>query len=337
MADCVLVYATETHVHLERKIIYQKVMQGIRLSIIIPFYNVEQYIAQCLDSVYKQDIPEEEYEVICVNDYSPDNSREIVKEYQKKHKNLILIEHERNKKLGGARNTGLKTAHGKYVLFLDSDDFLKEKSIGRLLKEIEDGCDYIHFGNWIWYGKAYKEVPKYGELPINTGTDLFVGGIVPWSAQIVAWNKIYRLDFIRENNLYFVEDLMYEDNDYAFRVSLAATRCRHIDFAPYVYRDNPYSITGQTINVQRLLYWQKIWPYVLELEPKLEQKDKRYKSIIQAYIRTDLEEIVRHMQYLDASDKKKVKEALSIGNWLKVISYLPLKRRIRYIYELLRA
>ena len=111
----------------------------IRLSIIIPFYNVEQYIAQCLDSVYQQDIPEEEYEVICVNDASPDGSREIVKEYQKKHKNLILVEHERNKKLGGARNTGLNVAHGTYVLFVDSDDMLAENSIGRLVEEIEDG------------------------------------------------------------------------------------------------------------------------------------------------------------------------------------------------------
>ena len=66
----------------------------IRLSIIIPFYNVEKYIAECLDSVYNQDIPEEEYEVICVNDASPDNSRDIVLEYQKKHSNLILVEHE---------------------------------------------------------------------------------------------------------------------------------------------------------------------------------------------------------------------------------------------------
>ena len=63
----------------------------IHLSIIIPFYNVEPYIAQCLDSVYNQDIPENEYEVICVNDASPDNSREIVKEYQKVNTNLVLI------------------------------------------------------------------------------------------------------------------------------------------------------------------------------------------------------------------------------------------------------
>ena len=94
----------------------------IRLSIIIPFYNVEQYIAQCLDSVYRQDIPEEEYEVICVDDCSQDGSLEIVKQYQKKHVNLILLKHEVNKKLGAARNTGFNTAKGNYIWHVDSDD-----------------------------------------------------------------------------------------------------------------------------------------------------------------------------------------------------------------------
>ena len=95
----------------------------IRLSIIIPFYNVEKYIAECLDSVYNQDISEEEYEVICVNDASPDNSRNIVLEYQKKHSNLTLVEHEVNKKLGAARNTGRKIARGKYIWNVDSGRF----------------------------------------------------------------------------------------------------------------------------------------------------------------------------------------------------------------------
>lgn len=95
-----------------------------KLSIIIPFYNVKQYIAQCLDSVYRQDIPEEEYEVICVNDASPDHSRDIVLEYQKRHKNLVLIEHEHNKKLGAARNTGRSIARGKYIWNVDSDDYI---------------------------------------------------------------------------------------------------------------------------------------------------------------------------------------------------------------------
>ena len=106
----------------------------LRLSIIIPFYNVEQYIAECLDSVYQQNIPEEEYEVICVNDASHDHSREIVLEYQKLHSNLVLVEHEFNRKLGAARNTGRAVAKGNYIWNVDSDDKIELNCLGKLLR-----------------------------------------------------------------------------------------------------------------------------------------------------------------------------------------------------------
>ena len=79
----------------------------IKLSYILPIYNVERYLIDCLDSIYAQNIPEESFEVICVNDCSPDCSRDVILEYQKAHKNLVLIDHTENKKAGGARNTGL--------------------------------------------------------------------------------------------------------------------------------------------------------------------------------------------------------------------------------------
>jgi len=108
--------------------------------------ELEKYIAECLDSVYNQDIPETEYEVICVNDCSPDNSRAIVLEYQKKHSNLRLIEHETNKMLGGARNTGLRAAQGEYIWFVDSDDFVGENIISCLLKYSNDNkLDILNF------------------------------------------------------------------------------------------------------------------------------------------------------------------------------------------------
>ena len=96
------------------------------LSYILPVYGAEFFIAKCLDSIYSQGIPESEFEVICVDDCSPDNSRGIIKAYQIKHPNLILVEHDINKKAGGARNTGLYKARGKYVWFIDPDDYIPE-------------------------------------------------------------------------------------------------------------------------------------------------------------------------------------------------------------------
>ena len=101
-------------------------MSDIRLSIIIPFFNVEKFIGRCLESVYSQDIPENEYEVICVDDSSPDDSLSIVQDYAQKHANLRIVKNKQNRKLGGARNAGLDVASGDYIWFIDSDDFIED-------------------------------------------------------------------------------------------------------------------------------------------------------------------------------------------------------------------
>jgi len=112
-------------------------MNMISLSFIVPFYNVEKYIGACLDSLYAQDISEEEYEVICVDDCSPDKSRDIVLKFQRKHDNLKLITHEENKCLGGARNTGINVAKGKYLWFVDSDDMIRPNCLKTLISLCE--------------------------------------------------------------------------------------------------------------------------------------------------------------------------------------------------------
>ena len=93
-----------------------------QLSVIIPMYNVEQYLEKCIDSVYNQGLKEEEFEVILVDDESPDNSLAVATILTKDKKNVTIIS-QKNKGLGGARNTGILCAAGRYVLFLDSDDW----------------------------------------------------------------------------------------------------------------------------------------------------------------------------------------------------------------------
>ena len=186
-------------------------------------------------------------------------------------------------------------------------------------------------------GDVIKENAKYGNSDVMSGADLFLNKIVPWTAQIVAWNKIYRLDFFKSNNLYFVEDVMYEDNDFAFRVAAVAKKCRHIDYSPYIYRVNPYSVTGQSINAQRLMYWQKIWPRMLTLNPYLSHIDNRFQKVIESYLEEDLYDMLRQMKYLTPEDNKRVKTAISWREWYNVIRILPMRRRFKYIYNLLKA
>lgn len=95
----------------------------LKLSIIIPVYNTEKYIKRCLESVCNQDLNKSDYEVIVINDGSPDNSKSIILKQQKIYKNIIYFEQE-NKGLGAARNAGIRLAQGKYLMFIDSDDFI---------------------------------------------------------------------------------------------------------------------------------------------------------------------------------------------------------------------
>ena len=157
-----------------------------RLSIIIPFFNVENYISDCLDSVFYQDVPFEDYEVICVNDGSPDRSREIVVDYMKRFNNLTLIEHDRNRKLGTARNTGREKAIGKYIWNVDSDDKIVPNCLGHLLEICEENdLDVLEFGSIRFSGEKREDmrnVKSTGEVVSGFGIVSNVPGLEEVSA-----------------------------------------------------------------------------------------------------------------------------------------------------------
>jgi len=216
----------------------------MKLSIIIPFYNVEKYIAECLDSLFAQDIPETEYEVICVNDCSPDGSRAIVLDYQNKHKNLVLIEHETNKMLGAARNTGLRAAKGKYVWFIDSDDYIEKNVLGKLISTAE---------------MNELEILQFNIQRVNDSGELFKIAIYPNDIEIIsgksfcenflfdfwalnACNRIYNKNILIKNQLYYPEGVYYEDSAHSIKALLLATKFGYSNKDIYFYRDNPQSI-----------------------------------------------------------------------------------------------
>ena len=221
---------------------------SLRLSIIIPFYNVEQYIAECLDSVYQQDIPEEEYEVICVNDGSPDHSRDIVLEYQKKHPNLILVEHKVNKKLGAARNTGRAAAKGKYIWNVDSDDKIVPNCLGNLMRICEENnLDVLDFGRFrFWEGRS-EDMPNIRSTEnVMTGLDYLEQLNADELSRIcVVWRRVMRRAFLDENHIFSPEINMGEDVPYSFKVLMSAKRMMAIPDRCYMYRDNPVSLTGK--------------------------------------------------------------------------------------------
>ena len=98
-------------------------MENIKVSVIVPVYNVEKYLHRCLDSIINQTL--KEIEIICVNDCSTDSSLNILEDYKDKEDRIIIINHQKNLRLAAARNSGMKVAKGEYISFIDSDDYIE--------------------------------------------------------------------------------------------------------------------------------------------------------------------------------------------------------------------
>lgn len=219
---------------------------SIRISIVIPFYNVEKYIAECLDSVFNQDIPEEEYEVICVNDASPDGSRDIVLEYQEKHQNLILVEHEVNKKLGAARNTGRRIARGKYLWNVDSDDILHKNC----LKEILDICDkndldvLLFCFDLLKGGEIEGRIRPWKRERPCTGIEFWEQQVLHNQTEISqVWTQVYRRAYLDSAGIFSPEINMSEDEPYTYSSIIMAKRIMSIPESFYIARQHSDSLT----------------------------------------------------------------------------------------------
>lgn len=311
----------------------------IRLSIIVPFYNVEKYIEQCIRSLYDQDIPQEEYEVICVDDCSPDGSRAIVERLQQEYPNLQLICHERNKKLGGARNTGLKAAKGKYVMFVDSDDLLLQDSVNAILEVADkDNLDFLHFDDVLLeYGSMRREYKEMPSSVVMTGTEWFFYPETFWSTHhVTAWHKIYRRSFLMENDLFFIEDTMYEDNDYAFRVHAAARRVAHLNKSVYVYRLNEQSVTHKKYDFAHALYFSKILPVMVNLRSTFMKTEdtRKYIDTIDSFIRWVIDVLIRIVPSFDTSQVVMIKKnlrSIRLYRFFQVCSYSTFMRVIKMI------
>lgn len=230
----------------------------IRLSIIVPFYGVEKYIEECIRSLYDQDIPQEEYEVICVDDCSPDGSLGKIEELRAKNGwiNLTILRHTENKRQGGARNTGLKAAKGEYIWFVDSDDYVMPNSMGRLLRCGYDGdADIVTFGYTSVYDNVLGISNERDSVILMKGEDyVFKLDNHRWYDKLIGpWRQIIRRCFLQDNNIQFVENVQYEDTDYLMRMYLMANKVVCLSDTYYFYRKNESSTTAKLTPIK--LIW----------------------------------------------------------------------------------
>jgi glycosyltransferase involved in cell wall biosynthesis len=236
--------------------------QHYRISIIVPVYKVEKYISRCIESIISQDMDNVFMECLLIDDCSPDKSITIAKEKIKLYSGNIIfriITHEHNKGLSAARNTGINAAQGDFILFIDSDDYMKPNSISKMIEALEKNpkADSI-IANY--YDCKEEKVPfPIKEIEIATNTDDIMKFYYDIKIKNAAWNKLVSREHILKHHIYFVEGLLNEDVLWSYRQYSTSNYIVIIPDVTYVYEFNPLSIVNTTSekaekNIESFLY-----------------------------------------------------------------------------------
>jgi len=217
----------------------------LKLSVIVPMYNVENYLHKCIDSLLQQDLSSDEYEIILVDDGSPDRCGEICDEYAAKHSNFKVI-HRENGGLGAARNSGMDVARGKFVQFVDSDDYLEPMVLGSLARKMEmDGLDVLRF-NYQNVNEQYEIFePNKTSKPFVDYCDEICDGLTFLTERLgfgcYAWQFVVRRELFDECR--FKGSAYFEDTEWTPRLLLKAKHVTSTDLMAYNYLMRDGSIT----------------------------------------------------------------------------------------------
>ena len=200
--------------------------RNIAISIVVPMYNVEKYIDECITSLLNQSI---EKEIILIDDGSTDLTFLIAQKYAKQHECIKLI-HQENAGQSSARNKGVSVASGQYVLFCDSDDCIDAECLPRLFKLCEENdLDILKAGWKTMDGKKCSlNIPPKDSVrlyTVMTARELFVETIYNWY-NVVPFDGLFKLEFLRENHIVFPEGIQFEDNLYHLMASLIDVNAR---------------------------------------------------------------------------------------------------------------
>lgn len=192
------------------------------VSIIIPVYKVEKFIHACLTSVVEQDY--EHLEIIIVDDCSPDNSISIAKSILEcSGKRYRIVTYEKNRGLSGARNFGITEAAGDAIYFIDSDDRMHSNTvISEMVRTMKETGSNLVSGN---YQRIYPNsinVSKYDKAVTYDGKENLIQAFCNGDIPITAWNKLIKMSFLQEHNLFFKEGLIHEDELWSFDTIIAA-------------------------------------------------------------------------------------------------------------------
>lgn len=263
------------------------------LSVIIPVYNTEKYLRECLDSVLSQKV--ENVQIVCVNDGSTDDSLSILEEYQRNNGQIVIISQE-NQGLSGARNTGIRNADGKYILFLDSDDMLHEHALEEIVSVLNNNDVEIllYDSDCIYETKRLKEIdykddyyhrkqsyggPKSGQVMFAEQVE---NDDMCDSACLLAINRYW----LSNRALFFRLGMLNEDCLFVFQCLMLAEKVMHINRPLMIYRVREGSIMtskSQYNNVKgRMICFMEMLSVLLEhsLSPRVAQAVAKFADVV---------------------------------------------------------
>lgn len=196
------------------------------LSIIIPVYNGAKNITNCLNSIWTQELCADDYEVICVDDCSTDNTVEVLNNINKEHQNLKVVKNKTNRRAGGSRNHGVQEAKGEYVVFIDSDDYFHQGSLKEAISYLKTCpldilvCDFAREE----VGKPNMAlVHNFPNRTIMNGREFMLSNSLPYAP----WKYIFKRSLMVENNVFFEEKVSAEDVDWTHKIALCAQRMQY--------------------------------------------------------------------------------------------------------------
>lgn len=237
-----------------------------QLSIILPIYKVEVYIKECLESIFRQGLNDEDFEVILVNDGTPDNSIGVVEDIIREHPNIIIINQE-NQGVSIARNSGLYMSQGQYVYFMDPDDLLVDNALSVLINRALSTdvdilmADYCKFNDGENFKQMIRAQQDYSET-FKTAEQAFLEDLSPYECYI--WLMLFRRSFLINNKIEF-KPFWYEDTLLCQECFIKATTVLKAHFILYVYRMRAGSFTS-SMNLKKMLDLNSCLSALIELK-----------------------------------------------------------------------
>lgn len=296
----------------------------MELSIIIPVYNSSKFLRECLDSILKQD--SYEYEIICVDDGSEDNSLDILHEYEKLFYNYKIIKQE-HRGLAAARNDGIKVSSGEYIYFVDSDDIVGDNFINNaLMRAKNEKLDVLMFSfeNFATDNVTYR---KYEErilkIKRTEAPDIILSGIKMMKYLFerneyypMVWIQIAKRSLLLDKQIMFYEGFVFEDMLYTFRLLWHSKRVRSITDVGYKKRIHEESICGRPENIHNVESLWHNYKKLIVLCEQFNQDDDNYEYVAKTMINRSINQLMLHFVRLSDADRSMFINGLS--RWDKI-------------------